>query len=156
MRCSGFGVILFGWIVLALADLPSAAEAKSRSDNATQSVAGHAKRLVMPFACSVKGRRVRVEPSPPRYFDIAGNPALQTVELCSPDQGARRIKGARQSLTCFKTEVARFDLSCDGGRARWVDVAARAAPAFGGGAKLRRGTLRLQFRGRLTPGHTRL
>ncbi|MEO1694448.1 MAG: J domain-containing protein [Pseudomonadota bacterium] len=116
---------------------------------------GSGYRVVMPFACSVvrkkKASRLTVVPSEPRYYDIISEPRRQSVELCAPDRGERAVKGTRQSLTCFKTEVVAFELACDGGTARWVDVAAAGAAYFGGGVRLNNGILRLQFRGRLQP-----
>ncbi|MEM9029897.1 MAG: J domain-containing protein [Pseudomonadota bacterium] len=100
--------------------------------------------VVMPFSCTLVGNEVRVAPSTPHYYAIDGQQRVRVFEICDPETGEN----------CRNLSVHKFQVACEGGAVSWARVARAAAGLLGGGARLRRGQLLFQFRGRLRPwGH---
>ncbi|MEM1307384.1 MAG: hypothetical protein AAGG99_07660, partial [Pseudomonadota bacterium] len=50
--------------------------------------------------------------------------------------------------SCQNFELADFDVACDGGQARWLDISAIGIALLGGGVRVSDQTLSFQFRGR--------
>lgn len=76
-----------------------------------------AERLHMPFDCRSDGRRVHLEPSYDRTYEVIGPREREIYSACSPADPGR----------CRSWFVHRFDLDCNGARVAWLDVAAAAA-----------------------------
>ena len=79
----------------------------------------HGVRVAMPFTCSVERGRVRVLPGPEQIYEISDRNESQPFTACP----------AGPSRQCRTFSIHRFTLSCPGGRAPWVEVAAAAAAA---------------------------
>lgn len=78
--------------------------------------------LVMPFACAISGGSVKLSPSAPATYAIAGARDERIHESCGLDDAGRQV--------CTHLAVHRFDIKCAGGVASWADVA-QAARASG-------------------------
>ncbi|MEO0672024.1 MAG: hypothetical protein AAFZ05_08360, partial [Pseudomonadota bacterium] len=80
-----------------------------------------------------------MRPSPPRFYDIVG------------ERHERGFRACATQTSCKHLRLHAFRLACDGGEAEWQDVAAVGTALLGGGARVRKERLRVQFRGRLRP-----
>lgn len=78
--------------------------------------------LVMPFACEISGGAVKLSPSAPTTYAIAGARDERIHEACGLDDAGRQV--------CTHLAVHRFDIKCAGGVASWAHVA-QAARAHG-------------------------
>lgn len=93
----------------------------------------------MPFSCSVSNGKLTIRPSPPRFYDIIGERLTRLHKVC------------QSQSSCREATLHAFRLACDGGNVEWQDVVAIGVPLLGGGARMVRNGLRIQFRGRLRP-----
>lgn len=100
-------------------------------------LASDAQRVVMPFACALQDGKLRVLPSPPRTYDIVSVGTERRFTVCDPGS----------NHNCRVIVAGKFDVACENGHAPWFKIAQHAAGLLGGGAMVRNGKLRLQFRG---------
>lgn len=99
-----------------------------------QAVAAGPEFVSMPFACSIEGRRLRLDPAPERTYRIVGPRQQQLMRTCT-DSGSR---------TCRSLELHRFTFDCDGYRVQWIDAALAAAHRRGSRASMAGGRLTLR------------
>ncbi len=71
-------------------------------------------RLVMPYACTIEGGIVRVQPSPERVFELKAGRQYRSFTTCDPPF----------SNNCETMILHRFDLPCAGSEVPWVRVVA--------------------------------
>lgn len=90
----------------------------------------------MPFSCVVSDGATHILASEPRYYDIIGDRQRSTARTCDAAGGACRHVG-----------LEAFLVACDGGTARWFDIATTAAALRGGGVRIRDGAMQLQWHG---------
>lgn len=74
-------------------------------------------RLVMPYACHMRGDRIAVRPAESTSYEIIGRREQQPFTTC--DSGGDR---------CSTLMIHRFSIACDGVRVPWMHVAAAVLP----------------------------
>lgn len=94
-----------------------------------------ADKLVMPFSCEIADGRLVVEPSAERTYLILGPRAARPFTVCM----------TAGTSDCRTLMVHRFDLSCRGGRASWVEIAARLPGRLAEQAWIDKGRLNLML-----------
>lgn len=94
-------------------------------------------RVAMPFACTLAGSRLHVEPAPERSYPIVGRRDEEPFAICSVHNPSR----------CRTWQLHRFDIECDGGRVPWMNVVAAAPQWRGRQVWIESGRLHLRQRG---------
>jgi DnaJ-domain-containing protein 1 len=133
--CNGGRWLSLGLVALAGFALQAAGGPTARAAQPTAQTTQPTLNVVMPFSCRRADGELQITPSEPRYYPVSAARTVETRKTCA-------------GQTCRNLELADFDVGCDGGDARWADVAAIGIALLGGGVRFSDGKLLFQYRGR--------